>query len=157
MKNLKELGFSNYCITNDGKLFSLYVNRFLKPWVNEYGYSAHLIHKDDGVKTNVLIHRLVAYCFCSESYTEDKVVNHKDGNKLNNSLDNLEWVTRQDNLYHAMDMGLHNWGRTKVINSAGQEFESQSAAAKVLKVSQGNIHRAIKTGCKCGGYNWRYA
>lgn len=103
----------------------------------------------------VLLHRLLAEEFIPNPNNLD-TVNHKDGNKLNNSLDNLEWLSRQDNLYHAMDNGLHNWGRTAVINNAGQVFKSQTEAARVLKTYQGNINRAIKTGCKCSGFYWSY-
>lgn len=123
-----------------------------KPLKHKIHYGYVKVRLKSGWKS---LHRLLAEAFIPNPNNYE-TVNHKDGNKLNNNLDNLEWVTRQDNLYHAMDMGLHTWGRTKVINSAGQEFESQSAAARILKVPQGNIHRAIKTGCKCGGYNWRY-
>jgi HNH endonuclease len=104
----------------------------------------------------VSLHRLLAETFIPNPLNLE-TVNHKDGNKLNNSLDNLEWVSRQDNLYHAMDNNLHNWGRTKVINSNGQLFSSQTEAAKMLRISQGNIHRSITKGCRCGGYFWRYA
>lgn len=101
------------------------------------------------------LHRLLAEAFIPNPNNYE-TVNHKDGNKLNNNLDNLEWVTRQDNLYHAMDMGLHNWGRTKVANNVGQEFISGAEAARVLNLPSGNIFRSIKTGCRCGGYYWRY-
>lgn len=103
----------------------------------------------------VNLHRLLAQEYIPNPNNYE-TVNHKDGDKLNNSLDNLEWVSRQDNLYHAMDMGLHNWGRTKVVNDIGQIFDSQAEAARMLKVSQGNINRSIKNGCRCGGYYWRY-
>lgn len=51
------------------------------------------------------VHRLVAYHFV-DGYQDGLVVNHKDGNKLNNEADNLEWVTRSENDLHAFKLGL---------------------------------------------------
>lgn len=123
-----------------------------KPLKHKIHYGYIKVRLKSGWKN---LHRLLAEAFIPNPNNYE-TVNHKDGNKLNNNLDNLEWVTRQENLYHAMDNGLHNWGRTKVANDAEQVFDSQSEAARVLNVPQGNIFRSIKTGCRCGGYYWRY-
>lgn len=48
------------------------------------------------------IHRLVAYVFHNEEYKEGLVVNHKDGNKMNNFAENLEWVTQSENIKHSV-------------------------------------------------------
>lgn len=60
---------------------------------------------------SVLIHREVAREFC-EGYSEDKFVNHLDGNKLNNRALNLEWVTASQNTIHAIETGLKTYSRT---------------------------------------------
>ena len=49
----------------------------------------------------LLVHRMVAETFLPEGNIEKAQVNHKDGNKLNNNVENLEWVTQEENLYHA--------------------------------------------------------
>ena len=59
----------------------------------------------DGKKLYPMVHRLVAKAFIPNPQNL-REVNHKDGNKLNNSLDNLEWVTTRENQLHARDMGL---------------------------------------------------
>ena len=56
------------------------------------------------------VHRLVAAAFCEKKSGHDDV-NHKDGNKLNNCADNLEWCTRSENMLHAYRMGLQTKGR----------------------------------------------
>lgn len=56
------------------------------------------------------VSRLVAAAFCKKENLANEV-NHKDGNKLNNNADNLEWVTKSDNMIHAYKMGLQKKGR----------------------------------------------
>lgn len=60
---------------------------------------------EGGKRTNVLVHRAVAECFLGECPVSMEV-NHKDGNKVNNTLANLEYVTRSENSKHAFVMGL---------------------------------------------------
>jgi hypothetical protein len=57
----------------------------------------------DSLKSNHSVHRLVARAFI-ENESNKPQVNHKDGNKHNNSLNNLEWVTRSENMRHAFDV-----------------------------------------------------
>lgn len=59
----------------------------------------------DGQKRTFRVHRLVAMAFLPNPQNK-KEVNHIDGNKENNSLENLEWSTRQENAQHAVDTGL---------------------------------------------------
>lgn len=53
------------------------------------------------------VHRIVATAFCVSSSPDKKVVNHIDGNKLNNKASNLEWVTSSENHIHALQTGLY--------------------------------------------------
>jgi len=106
MKNLKFINASNYCITPCGKLFSLRVNSFMKGWVI-YGYRKFSITFDDGTRKEMFCHRLVAQAFLQNDEPEEKtLVNHIDGDKLNNHKDNLEWVTPSENNYHAYETNL---------------------------------------------------
>lgn len=102
------------------------------------------------------VHRLLALKYIPNPEGKAQV-NHKDGDRLNNSLDNLEWVTHQENLYHAMDNGLHPWGRTSVKTHTGLTFPSQAEAARTVGACQANISRSIKTGGRCAGYYWEVA
>ena len=78
--------------------------RVLKPCKSGNGYMIVGLHKG-GSRKNCLVHRLVAEAFISQ-IPKGLTVNHKDGNKLNNELNNLEIVTYSENLKHAIRTGL---------------------------------------------------
>ena len=75
-------------------------------WLNgSRNGSGYLFIKPEGSKP-IYIHKQVALAFVASDVNANEV-NHIDGNKLNNSFDNLEWVTRIENARHAVDMGLY--------------------------------------------------
>lgn len=104
MYNMAEIGFPNYSISKDGEVFSLITKRFLSGTINFYGYSVHTLKDSLGKPRKMKTHRLLALMFIDGDKT--LCVNHKDGNKLNNNLDNLEWCTLGDNNRHALETGL---------------------------------------------------
>lgn len=106
MKNLKCINASNYCITKNGELYSLRVNSLMNGWIT-HGYRKYSITFDDGSHKEMLAHRLVALAFIENDDPLNKTfVNHIDGDKLNNNISNLEWVTPSENNQHAYDIGL---------------------------------------------------
>lgn len=77
----------------------------LKPGINGAGY--YFVNFWDGFRNKAFrIHRLVALAFC-DAYVKGLHVNHKNGHKLNNSPENLEWVTPSENIKHAIRTGLN--------------------------------------------------
>lgn len=76
-----------------------------KPRVGKCGYY-YINLKNSGISKTVKNHRLVAQHFV-DGYEDGLVVNHKDGNKLNNHYSNLEWVTLSRNSIHALEIGLY--------------------------------------------------
>jgi len=77
----------------------------LKHKLNNDGYAISVLHKD-GKRLQTGLHRIVASAFL-ENKDGKKEVNHKDGNKLNNSPDNLEWCDRGENVRHSFEKGLN--------------------------------------------------
>lgn len=109
MKNLSFIGFDKYCACSTGKIYSIRSGSYLQQVTQSNGY-CHITLSQDGVRKNFSVHRLVAMAYL-EASEEANVVNHKDGNKQNNRLDNLEWVTQQENVHHAIMVGLRKGTR----------------------------------------------
>jgi len=104
MKNLEFLGFKDYCVDKSGKVYSLKSNRFLKPQQQRTGYYTVSLRNDTEVKT-VSLHRVVALAFIENPEGKPQV-NHINGDKSDNSVCNLEWMTPKENVQHAYDTGL---------------------------------------------------
>lgn len=118
------------------------------------------------------VHRLVAMAFIPNPNNLPQV-NHKDGNKLNNCVDNLEWITNYDNMQHSIITGLRDTKKISKIATQKQkrpinqydlqgnfikkwcsiqsvEDELNICGRNIIKVCQGKRHSA-------GGYAWEYA
>ena len=100
-----------YQVSNMGRVKSLYIRfketggKIIKPRISKDGYPViNLFHK--GTEKHKILHRLIAQAFIPNPENK-KQVNHKDGVKTNNTLENLEWVTNQENMDHAYRTGLN--------------------------------------------------
>ena len=93
-----------YKVSSDGNIWSEYTRKFLSAGLSNNGYLVVSLSKK-GISKTFKVHRLVAEAFLPE-YAEGLVVNHIDGNKQNNSVDNLEFVTQKENVGHSFSMGL---------------------------------------------------
>jgi len=100
------LGYEGlYQISNTGEVKSLYTNIIMKQKKNNRGYHQVKLFKD-GKSKDYLVHRLVAEAFLENLNEDYNQVNHKDGNKSNNNVTNLEWCNQSQNIRHAFDNGL---------------------------------------------------
>lgn len=99
-----------YFATEEGEIISSYQNRDLAESLDKDGYSRPSLVSADGRRIRVHRHRLILATFNPIEGWESLEVNHKDGNKLNNKLENLEWCTTKENIHHAMEMGLKRHG-----------------------------------------------
>ena len=92
-------------ISKDGKV-KHYKERILKPSSGKYGRNQYTLSKN-GKKYPIRGYRIVAETFLENPFNLPEI-NHKDGNNLNDELDNLEWVTFQENTNHALKHNLFN-------------------------------------------------
>ncbi len=165
----------DYWISNKGRVktfkFHKKNGKLLVLSINNCGYWGFNIWKNN--KTTCLrVHLTMARLFMPNP--ENKCcINHKDGNKLNNSFDNLEWVTYAENNQHAYDIGLKKGGTKRGWSSPSKwrkvqkldeqynlikEYVSITAAAKDNNITKTKISRAASGGRpRAGGFRWRYA
>jgi len=100
-----------YLVSTYGRVFSIFSNRLLSYHYSGRGYvSVRLAEQNGHDSINVYVHRLVMLGFCYIANYYELQVNHIDGNKLNNHLRNLEWVTNKENMQLAFETGLNHKG-----------------------------------------------
>lgn len=170
-----------YQVSNKGRVISNNGNDpvILKPQTDALGYQHHRLYPEKpiygmypngrGKKPKLeKVHRLVALHFIPQPEGDEVwTVNHKDGDKTNNHVDNLEWVTHAENIKHSWDTGLrdaaaekaaiHRRKAVKVVYKDGREeyFISQVHAALSLNTTPGTIGAKLKAsekGSKSFGY-----
>ena len=142
----RKLTIDDYEITRDGKVINKHAGHTLAPQPNGKGYLRVSIGKK-----LMFIHRLVAEKYIPNPENKPQV-NHKDGNKLNNCVDNLEWVTNQENRNHAVDNDLQvtgekcSWAKLTEENvkeiRANPGYENEYWARK-FKVSRSTISDVV--------------
>lgn len=102
------------------------------------------------------IHRLVAEHFIpnTNNFTD---VNHKDGNKLNNSVNNLEWCTHEQNMKHAKENNLFGQQKKIICIETGEIFDSITKASEQKRISRTAINNCLKKISNTSGkLNWKY-
>ena len=156
-----------YEVSDLGRVKSLGNNKsrkekILKPWKAGNGYLQVNLCKD-GQKKTPLIHRLVAEAFVPNPNNLE-TVNHKDETKTNNTVGNLEWMSRADN----NNYGTHNKRsaekRSKQVQMLDKQtgellatFPSLMEAVRVTGIYQSDISKCCNGKYKsAGGYIWRY-
>ena len=157
-----------YEVSDQGEVRRLFPNgrtKNMKLWRSANYYTVCLSKKCN--KKTFAVHRLVADAFLTkpEKATE---VNHIDGNKLNNKIENLEWVTQRENMIHSIDvLGNNPFGKAprkvkcldpetgeviaeyRSLLEAGKAMGCASARASITLVCQGYQNKAY-------GYKWEY-
>lgn len=127
-KNIK--GYEGlYQISSLGRVKSFYKNKILKPRVKENNYLIVSLYKE-GKDKKFYIHRLVAEAFIPNTDNKE-YVNHKDFNKSNNSVENLEWVTRSENFRHYKYS--EKWNKTLEIRNKKLVSKTLNRAKKYKK------------------------
>ena len=162
--------FTGYMVSNTGNVKSLdreveYIQRnqygstlttrklkgrMLKPRPTVTGYLRAQLSKKD-----MYIHRLVAQAFIGS--IEGMEINHKDGNKRNNTVGNLEIVTRQENHDHAVINGLNTTaGLTRRVCINGTKYNSVGEASRALNISPDAIIKRLNGDTINTGGNYKY-
>lgn len=171
LSNLKD-----YLISDTGIIFSRTLGREVSQFESRDGYKKVTLRLGVCSRKTFSVHRLVALAFIPNPNNKP-TVNHKDGDKSNNSVCNLEWATRSEQTQHAWNTGLIKDIKTRanaVIDSLGNEvicvttgeiFRSVGEAARAYDLKVTNLSRVCKgvKGYKTAGklangtkLEWRY-
>ena len=111
---------NRYEASNTGLIRNADTKRVLKNQISKFGYCTLTVYLESNKKINIRVHRIIAEVFlgpCPDGY----VVNHKDGNKQNNCVINLEYVTPSENNLHALKTGLRHVADMEEIVKRGEE------------------------------------
>lgn len=150
--------YSNYMISSVGRVKNIRTNRILKSCIGNNGYLEVNLWKNNKGTTKQ-IHRLVYSNFNQDCELNNYVINHIDGNKLNNNKNNLEKVTYQENNLHAEYIIKTHTSAKEVyqldLNKNVIAYHPSIAMAQ-RTTGINNISRAIKLGTKAGGYYWKF-
>ena len=167
-KNSKFYDFEGtYQISNYGAVKNIKINKLLTPLIDKNGYIIYSLVKNK--KSSLFkAHRLVAETFIQNVENKPQV-NHKDGNKKNNYVENLEWVTNGENSKHAWETKLktkkyrnenHNSKKVLQFTLDGnfiKEYDCiKDAVIKLHLKSHTNISQCIHKKQKSAyGYIWK--
>ena len=119
----------------------------MKQQINHYGYYIITLRREKNKPVTRTVHSLVAECFIGKK-PKKYVINHKDGNKLNNNVNNLEYTTYSGNLLHAYKKGLHiPLDMNKVVVKRGEDnYKSVLTQQQVIEILK--IHYSTNKGCR---------
>lgn len=150
--------------------------RILKGGITQFGYHKIILTKNKHRQT-IFVHRLVAEAFLENDNPNIKTqVNHIDGNKLNNKMGNLEWVSASENIKHAFSIGVKKVSKkqTDTITKLGKnsnkrvlqlgldghiikEWHSITEASKTLNINMSSISMCCHGKRNlAGGFKWKY-
>lgn len=125
----------------------IYREKILKPKKNKDNCLRVELWKNGEHKT-FSVHRLVGMTFLENKNYKNLTINHKDGNRLNNKIENLEWISLADNIRHGFESGLYSCQiKTKIINKKTNEtieFNSMSKAGQYIGHSEKYISDNVR-------------
>lgn len=149
VSNLGNVRSTNF--NNSGK------TKLMSQYISNHGYKQVGI-MIDGDQKICSVHRLVAAAFIPNPKNLP-YVNHIDGNKCNNNVSNLEWITNQDNQLHGFyQLGHHGLTKPILCVETGVVYESAQQAGRELHICPRNISQAAQINHRiksAGGYHWK--
>jgi len=141
-----------YAVSNTGKVASMKHGwKILKTRDDHHGYPSLTLRKP-GIRKEPRVYNLVADAFLPPKPSPEHEVNHKDGDKQNSHIDNLEWMTGSQNQIHRREvLGKHRTGQEKV----DEEQVKQILALKNSGLIQREVGKKFGVSASIVGYIWR--
>lgn len=136
-ENAERIGYPKYEISRSGKVRNAITKKLYKPQMHRRGYLWLPMQRPEGGWFCEYIHQLVARMYIPNPHRKPQV-NHIDGDKQNNVVENLEWVTNVENARHAMKHGLmpHAIINEEKVHEICQLFEKGKLPTEVSKITK---------------------
>lgn len=156
-----------YMISNFGRIYSKLNNHLLKTNIINSGYVRVTLRTLENKQKDFLVHRLVMICFNPIDNYNELQVNHKDGVKTNNYIDNLEWCNQSENIIHAYNKGLYKYGENNnfailtneqvhlICQGLCERMSYKDICIKKLNTEYTDSMKANICAIK-NGYNWEH-
>lgn len=154
-----------YVIYDDGKIISLRTNKELSPSINKAGYKYVHLRDENGIDKKFLLHKLVADNFLIKPEpTKKLIIDHRNGNKTDNTVQNLQWITYSENTCnahkHNKNIGNGNKRIQKLdINGNNiKQYNSIKAASIDNNIKKQSILRCLNNPDKkytANGFLWK--
>lgn len=162
-KSKKINGFERYLIDKDGVIYDTkHNNKIICQWIDTVGYYQCILRNKDNKKCHKRVHRLVATTFIPNPLDLPQV-NHKDRNKLNNNVKNLEWCNNSDNTQHGYDNGLYKYkSRSHAIKVYDKDhkylktYKSIRSMCEELNINRKTVTMILKGEKLTNNYNYLF-
>lgn len=164
---IKINGFQ-YTIDLDGNVFSIRSGKNIKPYIAN-GYLKVDLY-DNYKRRKVYIHQLMGECFHAGSYFKGAIINHKDGNRKNNSVNNIEWCTYSQNNKHAYEVlgrvcpprakGSESCHARAIvqIGKSGDIIKTHGSITEAINIFGSGVEKVLYGKRKTAyGFKWEYA
>lgn len=140
-------GASGYLAFSDGRIYSSTSKRFVSSSGDKNGYIRVALVLDSGGTKTFKAHRVILDAFFPNPDRDRLQVNHKDGNKKNNWVSNLEWVSGDENIAHAIRNGFRGPPKSGLKNSRAtltKKLLKQIFEMRLLKIPKKDIEEKLK-------------
>lgn len=163
-QNIPIKGLENYKISREGKIINITRNKELTCTIKSGYHYVSLVNEFEKKRKSYRVHILIAMTFINNDDRKNKTfVNHKNGKKLDNRIENLEWITPTRNVVHALETGLivplkRRVDKYDLKNNFIETYESIKDAAEKCNIDDASIVKVCrKSGRKkAGGFKWKY-
>ena len=154
-------GYDLYVCSTQGDIKNRRTNRLLKPAEDKDGYLKVVLVNESG-KHYIAVHRVVGFTYIPNPENKPQI-NHIDGNKKNNSVNNLEWVTNKENRVHAIKTGLcdtvgENNGNAKLSAGSVKKIRALFKSGRWNKCQLARMYGVSRTMIRfiVENKNWRF-